>query len=69
MSKRLNKRQQREQEELDLLKAEQKRAAAEDVPVKEDAVELEESEEDDEDEESAPAPLNAFAAVSLRPVS
>jgi hypothetical protein len=66
MSKRLNKRQQREQEELDLLKAEQKRAAAEDVAVKEDAVELEKSEED---EESAPAPLNAFAAVSLRPVS
>lgn len=60
MSKRLNKRQQREAEELELLKAEQDRVA-ESAPALAD----EESEEEQEEEEvGGEAPVNAFAAVS-----
>ena len=60
MSKRLNKRQQREAEELELLKAEQDRVA-ESAPTPAD----EESEEEQEEEElGGEAPVNAFAAVS-----
>jgi hypothetical protein len=60
MSKRLNKRQQREAEELELLKAEQDRVAeAAPSPANE------ESEEEQEEEElGGEAPVNAFAAVS-----
>jgi len=61
MSKRLNKRQQREAEELELLRAEQDRVATE----KAAPVEEEEEEEEEEDEEvvEGEAPVNAFAAV------
>jgi len=61
MSKRLNKRQQREAEELELLKAEQDRVATEKAaPVEDD-----EDEEEEEEEEvvEGEAPVNAFAAV------
>jgi hypothetical protein len=64
MSKRLNKRQQREQEELDLLKAEQKRAAADIVPDEAESEEEQVGQEEVETEESGAVPLNAFAAVS-----
>ena len=58
MSKRLNKRQQREAEELELLKAEQDRVATEKAaPVDE------EEEEEDEEVVEGEAPVNAFAAV------
>jgi hypothetical protein len=60
MSKRLNKRQQREAEELELLKAEQDRVATEKATPEEEASEEEEEEEVVEGE----APVNAFAAVS-----
>jgi hypothetical protein len=60
MSKRLNKRQQREAEELELLKAEQDRVATQKATPEEEASEEEEEEEVVEGE----APVNAFAAVS-----
>lgn len=60
MSKRLNKRQQREAEELELLKAEQDRVATEKAtPVDEE----EEEEEEDEEVVEGEAPVNALAAV------
>lgn len=60
MSKRLNKRQQREAEELELLKAEEDRVATEKAaPVEED----EEEEEEEEEVAEGEAPVNAFAAV------
>jgi predicted transcriptional regulator YheO len=60
MSKRLNKRQQREAEELELLKAEQDRVATEKAaPVEEE----EDEEEEEEEVVEAEAPVNAFAAV------
>lgn len=60
MSKRLNKRQQREAEELELLKAEEDRVATEQAaPVQEEEIEA----EDEEEEVGGEAPVNAFAAV------
>jgi len=62
MSKRLNKRQQREAEELELLKAEQDRVATgKAAPVDEE--EEEKEEEEDEELVEGEAPVNAFAAV------
>ncbi|OCF54767.1 cytoplasmic protein [Kwoniella mangroviensis CBS 10435] len=55
MSKRLNKRQQRELEELEALKA----ATPKEVPVEEDS----EEEEEQENQASGGGPFNAFAAL------
>jgi predicted transcriptional regulator YheO len=66
MSKRLNKRQQREAEELELLKAEQDRVATEKAaPVEEE----EDEEEAEEEVVEGEAPVNAFAAVCRFPLS
>jgi hypothetical protein len=62
MSKRLNKRQQREAEELELLKAEQQRVATENASPASDEEAEEEVEE--EEQEEGEAPVNTFAAVS-----
>lgn len=62
MSKRLNKRQQRELEELEQLKAQEKAATQQ----QDDDAEEEEADDQVEDEAAnsdAPAPLNPFAAV------
>jgi hypothetical protein len=65
MSKRLNKRQQREAEELELLKAEQNRVATEKAaPVEEE----EDEEEEEEEVVEGEAPVNAFAAVCHFPL-
>jgi hypothetical protein len=65
MSKRLNKRQQREAEELELLKAEQDRVATEKAaPVEEE----EDEEEEEEEVVEGEAPVNAFAAVCRFPL-
>lgn len=60
MSKRLNKRQQREVEELEQLKA-QEQAATQDAV--EDVEEEEEDDQVEEDKADESAPLNPFAAV------
>ena len=60
MSKRLNKRQQRELEELEQLKA-QEQAATQDATG--DVEEEEEDDEVEEDKADGSAPLNPFAAV------
>ena len=58
----MNKRQQREAEELELLKAEQDRVATgKAAPVDEE--EEEKEEEEDEEVVEGEAPVNAFAAV------
>lgn len=65
MSKRLNKRQQREAEELELLKAEQDRVATEKAaPVEEE----EDEEEEEEEVVEGETPVNAFAAVGHFPL-
>jgi hypothetical protein len=65
MSKRLNKRQQREAEELELLKAEKDRVATEKAaPVEEE----EDEEEEEEEVVEGEAPVNAFAAVCHYPL-
>jgi CO dehydrogenase/acetyl-CoA synthase beta subunit len=65
MSKRLNKRQQREAEELELLKAEQDRVATEKAaPVEEE----EDEEEEEEEVVEGEVPVNAFAAVGHFPL-
>ena len=59
MSKRLSKRQQRELEELEKLKAQEKSLThAEAAPI-----DSEEDEEDVEEEAPVAVPVNAFAAV------
>lgn len=65
MSKRLNKRQQREQEELEQLRATQKQIEpSEQVQAEEeDEADLEETKVDVQ-EAGAAEPVNAFAAVS-----
>ena len=63
MSKRLNKRQQREAEELELLKAEQDRVATEKATAVDEEEEEEVEEEEDEEIVEGEAPVNAFAAV------
>jgi hypothetical protein len=63
MSKRLNKRQQREAEELEMLKAEQDRVTTEKAATAAD-VEIEEEDQDEDEEIEGDAPINAFAAVS-----
>ena len=64
MSKRLNKRQQREAEELELLKAEQERVAVNKASPEEEVSEGDQEEEDEDEEEvTGEAPVNAFAAV------
>lgn len=69
MSKRLNKRQQREAEELELLKSEQERVAAatsSETPAQESA-DKEDANGVEDQGSGQDAPLNAFAAV--RPLS
>ena len=70
MSKRLNKRQQREAEELELLKAEQERVAVDKATPGEEVSEGDQEEEDEDEEEvTGEAPVNAFAAVCHIPFS
>jgi hypothetical protein len=63
MSKRLNKRQQREQEELEQLRAQESAVPAAPEPDATSGDEVKESSDVDEEEATGPAPVNPFAAV------
>ena len=65
MSKRLSKRQQREQEELEQLKAQEKSLSLPAGVEEEGEASVSEAEDEDKGSDGAGAPVNAFAAVSL----